>query len=47
MELADWVLSNFSQGELKELVTACENAVKAAEIIVGGNIEKAMSDYSR
>ena len=47
MELADWVLSSFSENELKELLSACENAVKAAELIIEGEIEKAMSSYSR
>lgn len=47
MELADWVLSSFSQDELKSLGEACENAVKASGLIISGNTEKAMNDFSR
>lgn len=45
-DLADWVLSAFKKDELALLHDAAENACSAAELIVSGNIEKAMSDFS-
>lgn len=33
-DLADWVLSSFSQAEEKELITALENAAKASLCII-------------
>lgn len=45
-DLADWVLSTFKKDELALLHDAAENACSAAELIVSGNIEKAMSDFS-
>ena len=45
-ELADWVLSTFKKDELKALVEACEKACDAAELMVQGNIDKAMSNFN-
>ncbi len=45
-DLADWVLSRFSSAECKKIKEAADKAVGAVEYIVGGNIDKAMSDYN-
>ncbi len=45
-DLADWVLSKYKKEEQPVMETAFENAAKAAEIIIGGNIEEAMNRYS-
>ncbi len=45
-DLADWVLSRFSSAEYKKIKEAADKAVGAAEYIVAGNIDKAMSDYN-
>ena len=45
-DLADWVLSRFSQSEAKEMKKAAENVVSAVEIMVTGDIDKAMSRYN-
>lgn len=44
--LADWVLSRFTEGERKALEEALENACKAAELIVRGEIDRAMNLYN-
>ncbi len=44
--LADWVLSRFTSQELKDLDLALENAAAAAELMVGGNIDRAMNLYN-
>lgn len=44
--LADWVLSRFTAQEQKDLDLALENAAAAAELIVGGNIDRAMNLYN-
>ena len=44
--LADWVLSRFTESEQKELKTAAENACLAAELIVGGETDKAMNLFN-
>lgn len=44
--LADWVLSCFTEQEKKELDTALENAAAAAELIVSGSVDKAMNLYN-
>ena len=44
--LADWVLSRLSQQEQKELELALENAAAAAELIVRGEIDRAMNLYN-
>ncbi|MCR4616054.1 MAG: aminoacyl-tRNA hydrolase [Clostridiales bacterium] len=45
-DLADWVLSPFSKQELIQLRGAVDEACKAAELIVGGEIDKAMGLYN-
>ncbi len=45
-DLADWVLSRFSDDDRKLIDAACENAKSAAELIVSGNIDKAMNLYN-
>ena len=45
-DLADWVLSSFKKPELDELRIAAENACKAVEMMVQGNIDGAMSNYN-
>ncbi len=45
-DLADWVLSRFSSAEYKQIKEAADKSVGAVEYIVGGNIDKAMSDYN-
>ena len=45
-DLADWVLSRFSEEELKALQDAAGRAVSAAELIVQGKIDEAMNRYT-
>ncbi len=45
-DLKDWVLSRFTQKELEALSPALDNAAAAAELIVGGEIDKAMNLYN-
>ena len=45
-DLADWVLSRFSDKERKELDTALENAAAAAELIAAGDVDRAMNLYN-
>jgi len=45
-DLADWVLSNFTKDELLTLRETCQKACEAAELIVGGEIERAMNFYN-
>ena len=44
--LADWVLSHFTAGELKEMEQSAARAAEAAEMIVNGNIDKAMNLFN-
>lgn len=44
--LADWVLSRFSEKELSVMGETAEKAAAAAQLIVSGNIEEAMNRYS-
>jgi peptidyl-tRNA hydrolase, PTH1 family len=44
--MADWVLSNFSQKEAEVISEAAKNAVCAAELIISSGIEKAMNVYN-
>lgn len=44
--LADWVLSRFSDDELKALDNALDNACEAIENIVSGQIDKAMNSFN-
>lgn len=45
-ELADWVLSKFTDKELKDIEKMADNADKALELIIDGNISKAMNLYN-
>lgn len=45
-DLADWVLSQFKKDELALLHEAAEKACSAAELIVAGDIDKAMSSFN-
>lgn len=45
-DLADWVLSHFTEDELKALQDAAERAASAAELIVEGKIDEAMNRYT-
>lgn len=45
-DLADWVLSHFTQNELKEMAQSANNAAEAAVLIVGGQTDKAMNLYN-
>ena len=45
-DLADWVLSKFSDSEKKLLEEKFENAACAAELIIKGDINKAMNLYN-
>ena len=44
--LADWVLSRFSDDELKLMQSASDNACKALEYIVSGQTDKAMNEFN-
>lgn len=45
-ELADWVLSRFGKKEAEEIKKCTENVIGAIEIMVTGDIDKAMSKYN-
>ena len=45
-ELADWVLSNFKKDEIPKLREAAEKACEAAELMVNGDTDKAMSKFN-
>ncbi len=45
-DLADWVLSSFKKDEFILMREACEKSVSAVELIVDGNIDKAMSNFN-
>ena len=45
-DLADWVLSRFTKKEADEIKKAAEDTVSALEIMVSGDIDKAMSRYN-
>lgn len=45
-DLADWVLSRFTKKEAEEIKKAAENAIGAVELMVKGQIDKAMSDFN-
>lgn len=45
-DLADWVLSRFTGGELKVLDTMFDNAEKAVELIIDGKIDRAMNMFN-
>ena len=44
--LADWVLSRFSDDEMKLMQSAADNACKALEYIVSGQTDKAMNEFN-
>ena len=44
--LADWVLSKFSSGDLKLLKQACENGIEALELMVSGDVDGAMNKFN-
>lgn len=46
-DLAAWVLSKFTKDEQPVMVDAARRAADAARLIVQGEIEKAMNQYSR
>lgn len=46
MDLADYVLGHFSKEERLEINEAVANAVKAAELIVGDEFDRAMNLYN-
>ena len=46
-DLADWVLSRFSDEELDALDKLNAKVCEAVELIVGGDVEKAMNLYNR
>ena len=45
-DLADWVLSSFTSKEMEGISEAIQKAVKATELIVAGEIDKAMNLYN-
>ncbi len=45
-DLADWVLSRFSNGEFKKMQDMFENAANAVELIADGKIDRAMNKYN-
>ena len=45
-ELANWVLSKFTDSEMKEIEKMADNANTAIEHIIDGNISKAMNLYN-
>ena len=45
-DLADWVLSTFTSKEMEGISEAIQKAVKATELIVAGEIDKAMNLYN-
>ena len=45
-DLADWVLSRFTQSEAKLIKQVAEDTVSAIEYMVKDDIDKAMSNYN-
>lgn len=45
-ELADWVLSKFTDKELEQIKAAAENALGAVELMVNGETDMAMNRYN-
>ena len=45
-DLADWVLSKFTDDELKNLKPAIDSAVDAAELIINGKMDEAMNRHN-
>ena len=46
MDLADWVLSNFTADEKKVLFDECEKVNEAAKLLVAGKAEEAMAKFN-
>ncbi len=47
MDLADYVLGHFSKEEKKEMEAGYDKAINAVEMMVQGDIQKAMNEYNR
>ena len=45
-DLADWVLSKFTDKEMKDLEKMFENAYKAVELIIDGQMDRAMNLFN-
>lgn len=45
-DLADWVLSTFKQEELSDVLTVADQCLDIVALMLQGDIEKAMSQYS-
>jgi PTH1 family peptidyl-tRNA hydrolase len=45
--MADWVLSTFSDEEKKEVYARIEDAARAVELIVKGQMSEAMNRYTK
>lgn len=45
-DLADWVLSQFSEQDIKNLDGALNNALESVKLIIDGQIDKAMNVYN-
>ena len=45
-DLADWVLSRFTQNEQKLMAEGVEKAMRSCELMVQGNIDQAMNKYN-
>lgn len=46
MQLADWVLSRFTEDELKQITPLLEHTLQAIELIVTGHIAEAMNRFN-
>ncbi len=45
-DLANWVLSEFTDGELKALAPVAENAAEALELMINGETDRAMNLFN-
>ena len=46
-DLADWVLGHFDEQQQKAFDSRLEDAAAAAELIIGGDTDKAMNLYNK
>jgi PTH1 family peptidyl-tRNA hydrolase len=46
-DLADYVLSEFSAADKKLVFSALDNVYNAAKLIIGGNVDEAMTQYNK
>lgn len=46
MNLADWVLSKFTETELTQMQTSCENACECLKLMLNAQTDKAMNLYN-